>query len=35
MVHYGDYTVSGIKHYLDERGVPVRLDPLPGRTAAG
>ena len=25
MVHYGDYTVSGLKHYLHERGVKVRL----------
>ncbi|NBF41191.1 MAG: imidazole glycerol phosphate synthase subunit HisF [Spirochaetes bacterium] len=31
MVHYGDYTVEGIKRYLDERRIPVRLDPLPGR----
>jgi cyclase len=33
MVHYGDYTVEGIKRYLDSRGIPVRLDPLPGRAA--
>jgi imidazole glycerol-phosphate synthase subunit HisF len=26
MVHYGDYTVSQIKEYLDRRGVPVRMD---------
>ena len=25
MVHYGDYTIGEIKHYLAERGVPVRL----------
>ena len=25
MVHYGDYTVSGLKHYLHERGVKVRM----------
>ncbi|MFP4374304.1 MAG: imidazole glycerol phosphate synthase subunit HisF [Spirochaetaceae bacterium] len=31
MVHYGDYTVEGIKRYLDGRGIPVRIDPLPGR----
>ena len=31
MVHYGDYTVESIKRYLDERRIPVRLDPLPGR----
>ncbi|MFO8065555.1 MAG: imidazole glycerol phosphate synthase subunit HisF [Spirochaetota bacterium] len=29
MVHYGDYTVEEIKRFLDSRGVPVRLDPLP------
>ena len=26
MVHYGDYTVGGIKRFLTERGVPIRLD---------
>ncbi len=26
MVHYGDYTVGGIKQFLTERGVPIRLD---------
>ena len=25
MVHYGDYTVSGLKRYLHERGVKVRM----------
>ena len=25
MVHYGDYTVSGLKHYLHEQGVKVRM----------
>ncbi|QEN07009.1 imidazole glycerol phosphate synthase subunit HisF [Oceanispirochaeta crateris] len=25
MVHFGDYTVPGIKEYLDEKGIPVRL----------
>ena len=25
MVHFGDYTVSGIKRYLREQGVPVRM----------
>jgi cyclase len=25
MVHYGTYTISGIKEYLHERGIPVRL----------
>ena len=25
MVHYGDYTVSGLKHYLHQRGVKVRM----------
>jgi cyclase len=25
MVHYGDYTVSGLKQWLHERGVKVRL----------
>lgn len=25
MVHYGDYTVSGLKQYLNERGVKVRM----------
>jgi cyclase len=25
MVHYGEYTVPGIKAFLSERGVPVRL----------
>jgi cyclase len=24
MVHFGDYTVSGLKAWLDERGVRVR-----------
>ena len=33
MVHYGDYTVEGIKRYLGERHIPVRLDPLPRRAA--
>jgi len=26
MVHYGDYTVGGIKQFLAERGVPIRFD---------
>jgi cyclase len=26
MVHYGDYTVRGIKQFLTQRGVPIRLD---------
>jgi cyclase len=25
MIHYGTYTIQGIKEYLDERGIPVRL----------
>ncbi|MCE2424993.1 MAG: imidazole glycerol phosphate synthase subunit HisF, partial [Pseudomonadales bacterium] len=25
MVHYGDYTVSGLKGYLDGRGVKMRM----------
>ena len=25
MVHYGDYTVSGLKSWLSERGVKVRM----------
>jgi cyclase len=25
MVHYGDYTVSGLKHYLHDRGLKVRM----------
>ena len=25
MVHYGLYTIRGIKSYLAERGVPVRM----------
>jgi len=25
MVHYGDYTVSGLKQWLHEHGVKVRL----------
>lgn len=25
MVHYGDYTVSGLKHYLAERGLKIRM----------
>jgi cyclase len=25
MVHYGDYTISGLKEYLRERGVKVRV----------
>ena len=25
MVHYGDYTVSGLKHYLHEHGVKMRM----------
>ena len=25
MVHYGEYTVSGIKHYLHERGLKIRM----------
>lgn len=25
MVHYGDYTVSGLKQYLADRGLPIRL----------
>jgi imidazole glycerol-phosphate synthase subunit HisF len=28
MVHYGDYTVGGIKQHLDRQGIPVRLDCL-------
>ena len=27
--HYGDYTVDDAKHYLAERGVPVRMPPTP------
>jgi cyclase len=30
MVHYGDYTVPQIKGYLQEAGVPVRMDGFPG-----
>jgi imidazole glycerol-phosphate synthase subunit HisF len=26
MVHYGTYTIQGIKEYLQGRGIPVRLD---------
>lgn len=25
MVHYGDYTVSGLKQYLHDKGVKVRM----------
>lgn len=25
MVHYGDYSVSGLKHYLHERGLKIRM----------
>ena len=25
MVHYGEYSVSGIKHYLDDRGLKIRM----------
>ena len=25
MVHFGDYTVSGIKQYLDDQGIKVRM----------
>jgi cyclase len=25
MIHYGTYTIGGIKDYLHERGIPVRL----------
>ncbi len=25
MVHYGDYTVSGLKHYLHDRGLKIRM----------
>ena len=25
MIHYGTYTIQGIKAYLHERGIPVRL----------
>ena len=25
MVHYGEYSVSGIKRYLDDRGLKIRM----------
>jgi len=25
MIHYGTYTIKGIKDYLDHQGVPMRL----------
>ncbi len=28
--HFGELTVGEVKRYLAERGVPVRLSPLPG-----